>query len=1267
MGPEDPRPIKDVEMHGATLKALWDSGSVITLISKDAFSKLAEKPAPLPVPKHLSIRAANGSQMPILYYCVCKFIFRGRVMFRPTFVVPHLNNDCIIGGDTMKAEGIILKLKEGEVLFDSDLLPSVSDKRDICLITTRDCKVAEMSEMFVPCKVSRLCPGSASMHDAELSKLHGEFLVEEKLLPTLACIEPSLINIKHGLTKVMFRNQQVSPADIPKGTIVEVSEFDKGLQVNSIRADEAGQPSRPARKFHVPQVDYSKIPVHHRQKFITLVNKYSHVLDDTSTNIGQCKIMPQRITLKDPTKIACTPPYRCPPALQPVVDQYVDNLLKAGIIRPSMSSFSSPLMLVKKPKADPSRPIMEQYRVVHDFRKLNANTVKDSYPMQNLYQLIDEVASARIASVLDLRQGFHIQQLSEESRKYTGFPVPGRGLFEYCRSPQGLINSSSCFQRLLDFILRGMKNVRVYIDDIVIFSDDYESHWKTLNEVLERLNEHGFKCSVKKLQLACGKIEYLGYEIEPGKAIRPGLLKCKAIAEWPMPDDISKIRQFLGLCSFFRRTIQNFARIANPLTKLTRKDSGYKKGTLPLDAQDAFRLLRHKLMARPTLRPVNFSKTFILTTDASTTAIGAVLSQKDASGVEFACAYYSRSLNEAERKRPSYYLEHLAMVSACRHFRPYLLGKEFIIRTDHKPLLALNKTQGHAATERLQAELQDFDPYKIEYMKGSDMIADGLSRSAQAAVNESTATFMYTPLQLKSLQKEDPFCKAFICVKYFGSWPGDPKLLALLKRFGPNCVVVDGLVYHQVRGFAPTPVAPAGLRIKVMQDAHDSRLAGHMGYDKTLRSITQRWWWPGVNADVMQYCRGCHACAQVNVPHHDRPTPMQRMEPVSRPFQRVHIDLLQLPSSIEGHKYALLIVDAFTKWTEAVALPSKEAAAVARATAQQWIARYGVPEKLVSDQGSEFTAEVFKELLGILKLKHVYTTVGHPESNGLVERANRSLLNYFRKYLEDCRDWNNILQFGVFAHNSAFHSSIKTTPFKMMFLNDPLLPHSFLDPPSPDYNERDELKMASLMKMAYSVAAENSKQAFLDQKRQHDMRARSRIFEIGDRVYIKTSADAGVGKKLNPKYKGPFFIVKKVQPYVFSVRANKGTKIQNVHAQNLKHVPFSQAMFIQDTMLPPEPGGQHSQQEQVPRSTRAGPMRSTRSSENRLHVQNDDHDIIVDDGLDEDVTRPATVTQQPTAQRNGPPAVAPFPAPRMHTRAAAQATGDHVPEIWPIP
>ena len=253
------------------------------------------------------------------------------------------------------------------------------------------------------------------------------------------------------------------------------------------KADATAMSSK--QKSTLDQIDLSAVPDKYYKRFREMLYGYKDILNDDAEDIGHCKLMQQKIELKDPTQIACTPPYRVPPALQPVIDQFVDKLLTARVIRKSNSPFSSPLMLVRKANATPEMPIMEQYRVVNDFRKLNANTIKDSYPMQNIYQLIDDVAGASIASVLDLRSAFFILSLEEKSRKFTNFPVQGKGLFEYCRSPQGLINSSSSFQRLLDQIMSDIPKVRVYVDDIVVFSYSFEEHLTTLSKVLDKLRD----------------------------------------------------------------------------------------------------------------------------------------------------------------------------------------------------------------------------------------------------------------------------------------------------------------------------------------------------------------------------------------------------------------------------------------------------------------------------------------------------------------------------------------------------------------------------------------------------------------------------------------------------------------------------------------------------------------------------------------------------------------------------------------------------------
>ena len=235
--------------------------------------------------------------------------------------------------------------------------------------------------------------------------------------------------------------------------------------------------------------------------------------------------------------------------------------------------------------------------------------------MRHLNELIDNMSSKKIWTVFDLSQGYFNQILDPVSRKYSAFGLPSKGHFEFTRSPQGMRNSGASFQRLLDYVTRGLKGVAVYIDDIILASDSHDEHIEAMNQLFQRLRKYKLKLKLSKMQLAAPSINYLGYNISHKFGIRAGAVKTEAIANWKIPTSVKEIKQFLGLCSFFRKTIPNFSTIANPLTKLTRKGA-YDKGPLSEEAKRAFGLLKRNLMERPCLQPVNFNQRFLVTVDA---------------------------------------------------------------------------------------------------------------------------------------------------------------------------------------------------------------------------------------------------------------------------------------------------------------------------------------------------------------------------------------------------------------------------------------------------------------------------------------------------------------------------------------------------------------------------------------------------------------------------------------------------------------------------
>ena len=684
------RPILTVPINKVLVPCLFDTGSEVTLLNWNIFQTLPGCPKLHPAKTQLV--SANNSRLNMVGSTVLTFTLGTTEANQEVIIVKGLASQCIIGIDLMTSAGIQLELTSRKVIMPSASTPLRSLKR---------CVIPPWSAVLI---ATIGPPRKNTDQDVIVNPFSAEAPWAQ---------ETEVTKLTNGIVHLRLLNPSDLPLSIPRGTplaTLEPLSFYETRSVNEIFIAPVGSNSSP---LELPPHVLEKIPLQTRPGYRRLLQEFHDIFSRHPDDVGKCDLLPQHIILKDPNKVASTPPYRIPHHLQEVALQYVDKLLRANVIRPSKSPFSSPLLLVKKPGVDdPTKPLIERWRVVHDYRKVNLNTVVDSYPMHHIYDLIDKVSQARVWSVIDLSSGFFNQVLDENSRKYTAFGLPGVGHWEYTRSAQGLCNSPASFQRLLDQVIQGVPNCYVYIDDLVVASASHEEHITDLRNVFSRLKKHNIKCRVNKLQIGSPKITYLGYDLSHEHGIQPGIIKTNAIRNWPPPSDVSQVRQFLGLCSFFRRCVPNFASIASPLTQLTRKDSPWKSGPLPPPALAAFEALRTTLSNRPCLAPVNFKQEFILTCDASTSGLGAILSQRDINGIEHPCAYASRVLNTAERKLAPFHLEHLAMTWACRHFRPYLLGKHFTLRTDHKPLTALNKVQG-CAFDRLRAELDEYQPFTV--------------------------------------------------------------------------------------------------------------------------------------------------------------------------------------------------------------------------------------------------------------------------------------------------------------------------------------------------------------------------------------------------------------------------------------------------------------------------------------------------------------------------------------------------------------------------
>lgn len=418
-----------------------------------------------------------------------------------------------------------------------------------------------------------------------------------------------------------------------------------------------------------------------------------------------------------------TKSYRHPYIHKEEIQKQMQNMLDQGIIRPSYSPWSSPLWVVPK-KLDASGKV--KWRIVIDYRKLNAKTIGDKYPLPNISDLLDKLGRCNYFTTLDLASGFHQLEMDPESIPKTAFSTEN-GHYEYVRMPFGLINAPSTFQRAMDHILRGIQNkfCLIYMDDLIIFSTSLQEHEQHIRQVFDRLRLFNLKIQLDKCEFLRKEVEYLGHLVTTD-GVKPNPKKIHAIRNFPIPDTVTKIKGFLGLIGYYRRFIENFATLTKPLTSCLKK--GAKIDVTDMTFLQCFNTCKEILCNDPILQYPDFSQAFVLTTDASDVALGSVLSQGKI-GQDLPIAYASRTLSDTEQRYSTIEKELLAVVWSVKHFRPYLFGRKFTIVTDHKPLEWLfSLKEPNSKMVRWRLKLEEFD-YTIVYKKGTlNQNADALSR-----------------------------------------------------------------------------------------------------------------------------------------------------------------------------------------------------------------------------------------------------------------------------------------------------------------------------------------------------------------------------------------------------------------------------------------------------------------------------------------------------------------------------------------------------------
>ena len=1151
------RPYVKVNLNGHTRNFLYDTGASRTCMRLDTFNKLY----PSGHPRQLFTNAispdlldAGGNSLGLCGVFWVPMTIMGRKFYHEVRVLKHLTED-IIGIDLIHKQHLFYDPIKREVFFSNDHSNSV---------------ISIMSEVHMPALSKKIIKvnyhGKPNRNQVHVATIYSE---ESKLIQG----GPALVEIDDKQT-CCIEIANCAPYDmyLPRGSIIGMVEEESkdhlqkldGKIVDDFISQISSSTTKPPPGFNKPGLTRDEIekranlnvPAEYRAKYIDMLHKYTKCISTDKNDLGRAKDFFHRIHLKDNAPVY-RKQFQIPEAHTDFIEDTLEEWLKLGVVRQSQSLYNSPIFCVPKKTG-------QGLRIVQDFRELNNHCHIDKYSMKEINDCIGDIgrAGSTIFTTLDLTSGFWQMPLHPNDAHTTAFTVPGKGQFEWVTSPMGLLGCPASFQRMMEMILQKIKNVIVYIDDVLIHSKTHDQMLESLDSVFLRLEKYGMKINLEKCFFGNTEVSYLGFVLTP-QGIAPGKDKLKAIRDAQPPTDMKTVRSFVGLCNFFRTHIKNFATISQPLTKLTRKDSGYKGGPLPADALKAFRILKQQLISNPVVAYPRADRQYALIVDASTGSateeggLGAILTQVDNEGKFHVISYGSRQLVKHEKNYSPYLAEMQAAIWGMDFYAQYLRGKRFILYTDHKPLEKLGHL--HKKTfNRLQIAMNEFD-FEIKYKKGITMPADYLSRNVIAVLNEQTVSIdPFTP-DLQSLQAKDP---DLIKIQYYlannKKWPLNTtkmeikRLLPITTSFvNENNTIWVRLIDHDYPRTAL--FLPQIYRKRVICNAHGSILSGHDALVKTYIRISSSYFWPTIKTDIQKHLDSCLQC-QLRKKSLAKPLPLQTLPTVDSPNYRIHIDLFgPLKTSQNDNKMILCITDAFTKYAEVVAIPDKSAETVANELMIQWFCRFGTPIQIHSDNGKEFVNKLSKELFKLLGIKHTTTTPAHPQCNAQVEVFNKTVAKYLASFVDNSTlDWEQYIPALMFSYNTSYHSTTHTTPFELLYGMKPRTPSL----PAADiqrkfYGESFASERLQILQKAREIAKAHIEESQLKYKAQHDKNAQPHDFSIGQQVWYSQTDFLNVNRKLAPKWLGPATIIE-VNDSVAKIKLTNN-RVKTFNVKRLKH------------------------------------------------------------------------------------------------------------------
>ncbi|XP_059209654.1 uncharacterized protein K02A2.6 [Centropristis striata] len=802
-------------------------------------------------------------------------------------------------------------------------------------------------------------------------------------------------------------------------------------------------------------------------------------------------------------------------------------------------------------------------------RRANEAIVRERHPIPVIDEILEDLNGATVFSKLDLKWGYHQIELEPESRSLTTF-VTHTGLWRYKRLMFGISSAPETYQHIIGQVLQGIPGVHNISDDIIVSGETIQQHDERLHQVLQRLQERQLTVNSKKCQFRMSQLEFMGHVLSKN-GIGAAQSKIEAVENTRRPTNAAEVRSFLGLVNYCGRFIPNLATTSEPLRRLTRQSCKWTWGS---EQETAFLELKRQLASSHVMAYSKQDAETHVVVDASPVGLGAILSQKQNDGAYKPVYYASRALSDVERRYSQTEREALAIVWACEKFHVFLYGKDFVLVTDHKPLETIYspKSKPPARIERWALRLQPYR-FKVVYKPGPQNAADSLSRlTVNQPVQKGTmedhvywvaqhaVPHAFRPRQMEELSAADPtLVTVRSCIKT-GDWSKCEPVYQTVKT---ELSTVGKIVLRGSR-----IVVPQAARRQTLMLAHE----GHQGIVKTKQRLRTKVWWPGIDKEAEEIVRSCHAC-QINSPT-SQEVPTTRTELPARPWQMLAVDLCgPFPS---GH-HLLVLTDYYSRWVSVDILQNPTSMNIINRM-RHLFATHGLPECIVTDNGTPFVSKEFKTYLQEHGITHRRVTPYWPQANGEVERQNRTLCKAIRAAHAEGKDWRTELDVFLLAYRSTPHCVTGRSPAELLFNRQiktklPELSESQLQPTLQDAAVR---KADAVKKEKGRVNANRVR------------RAKESTLKQGDKVLVRQQKQ----NKLSTPYER--------HPYTVISRKGQSVIIEKDGKKMMRHVSFVK-LWVEPEKDTPEPNSvsaetepdDTSQQDCRPQRTRRSPTHLT--------------------------------------------------------------------------